>query len=425
MHRALLWTAVLISTLGVASTLGLSDAHAAGFAIRENCPEALGTVFAGAGSAADSACTVFNNPAGMTHLDGTQAEVGATALFPTVNFHGTGTAGGNTGNNAGRFALVPDLYAVTDFIIPDLKLGLAVTAPFGLPIKYNAAWAGRYLAIQSSALTVDVNPNAAYKVNDWLSLGGGVSFQYLTFTLSNAVNQAAVGAGDALARFKGDNWATGYNFGALITPIDGTQIGITYRSKINHKLSGDQAFLGVAPAFAGVLVSSGARVNIKVPATVGFSVTHQLTPDLDIASDVQWTEWSVFKGVGIDAAVQSYFNESYQDSWFTSLGLIYHASDTWTFRGGIGWDQSPVQDRYRDVAVPDQDRYMLGGGIGYRIDDAMSIDAAYAHYFATHASMNGSINNTAPIPGTTLTTQLQGTYQLSIDEISVGLNLRF
>jgi long-chain fatty acid transport protein len=424
MHQGSIKAAWLAVMVGMGAMIGSSDAIASGFAIRENCAETLGTVFAGAGSLADEPCTVFNNPAGMTRLSGNQIEVGATAMFPTINFHGTDTAGGNTGNNGGRTAFIPNLYGVTD-ITPDLKLGLAVTAPFGLPIKYNSAWAGRYLAIQAQALTVDVNPNIAYKINNWLSVAAGVSMQYLTFTLSNAVNQSAAGAGDALARFKGDNWGVGYNFGVLLEPIDGTRVGLTYRSKIDHKLTGNQNFLHVDPAFASALVSSGARVDISLPASWGVSVTHTLTPALDLVWDAQYTQWSSFKGVGIDAAVRSFFNESYRDSWFTALGLIYHLNDAWTLRGGAGWDQSPVQNRYRDVAVPDQDRYMLGFGVGYKITPSMSIDAAYAHYFASPASMNDSINNTAPVPGTLLTTQLQGTYQLSIDAISLGFQIKF
>jgi hypothetical protein len=37
--------------------------------------------------------------------------------------------------NAGRPALIPDMYGVVD-LTPDLKAGLAITSPFGLPVKY-------------------------------------------------------------------------------------------------------------------------------------------------------------------------------------------------------------------------------------------------------------------------------------------------
>jgi long-chain fatty acid transport protein len=155
-----------------------------------------------------------------------------------------------------------------------------------------------------------------------------------------------------------------------------------------------------------------------------------LTPTLTIISDVQWTQWSSFKGLGVNGPVQQFFNLSYTDSWFTSLGLIYHEPEgswsNWTFRGGIGWDQSPIQNRYRDVAVPDQDRYMVGLGFGYKWSEKTSFDFGYAHYFATHASMNDSINNTAPsaIPGAPPIV-INGTYQLSLDYVSASVRWKF
>ena len=135
--------------LGVVATAG--SAAAAGFMIRENSAEGVGTAFAGNASRADDVSTVFNNPAGMTDLSGTQFELGIAAPFVTANFHGTdsepdrlGPVLGNTGNDSGRTGLIPDFYAVTD-ITDRIKGGIAITAPFGNTIKYNSDFVGRYL----------------------------------------------------------------------------------------------------------------------------------------------------------------------------------------------------------------------------------------------------------------------------------------
>ena len=89
--------------------------------------------------------------------------------------------------------MIPDIYGVTH-LTPDLSAGIAVTSPFGLPVKYNSAWVGRYDVIQAEALTADINPNLAYKINDKLSVAGGLSAQYLTFELSTAINQSFIRA---------------------------------------------------------------------------------------------------------------------------------------------------------------------------------------------------------------------------------------
>ena len=60
---------------------------------------------------------------------------------------------------------------------PDLKFGLALTAPFGLQTQYDSDWIGRYQAIRSDIATININPNVAYRVSDWLSVGGGPAIQ--------------------------------------------------------------------------------------------------------------------------------------------------------------------------------------------------------------------------------------------------------
>ena len=430
MYGKLIWT-------GAAAGLGLlavtGNASASGFAIRENSAEGVGTAFAGNGSRADDVSTVFNNPAGMTRLDGNQFEFAAAAPFLTVDFHGSATntafgpVQGNTGSNGGRTGLIPSLYGVFD-ITDRLKGGIAVTVPFGNTIKYNSDFFGRYSGIDNAAITTDIDPNLAYKINDRLSVGGGISAQYFMGQLSAALNQSALGASDALFRAKGSDWGVGYNFGILGEPWDGTRIGATYRSKISHQIKGDGDFLSVSPALAGTpaLVSGPGIVDISLPATTGLSVTHDINDQWSISSDIQWTQWSTFKSTNFTGGpgVFDGQNQGYRDSWLVSVGAVYKLTDDWSLRGGLGWDQSPVDNRYRIVGLPDQDRYMAALGFGYKFNERWSADGAYAHYFASHASMNSSVNASSPSIGVG-TTVLTGNYQLSIDYLAASVRYKF
>jgi long-chain fatty acid transport protein len=414
---------------GLGSLFVASQALASAFAVREDSSEGLGTMFSGSASQADSASTVFDNPAGMTELHGNQVEGGAVLVFPTINFHGnaTGPGGtpvsGNNGANAGRPAGAPNFYGVLD-LSDQLKLGIAITSPFGLVVKNNAGWYGRYLGIDAAVISTNVDPSIAYKINDRISVGGGLSAQWFQATLSQAFNQTAVGSGDALVRYKGDDWGFGFNLGTLVKPWDGAKIGITYRSKVEHKLQGDLDFNSVSPLLAGALKSGPATVDVSLPASTTVDVTQAITPALSVSLGVQWTQWSTFKAVNFQGATPvAPINESFSDSWFTSIGATYQWNDAWTLRGGLGWDQSPVDDHYRTVSLPDQDRYMVGLGFGYKFSEALSVDGAYAHYFASPASMNGSINNTDNNPfGATV---LHGTYQLSLDYISASVRYKY
>src|SRR5262245_17370925 len=108
--------------LAGAAVLAPSSVYASGFMVRENSAASLATTFAGNASRADEAATVFNNPAGMSFLPGTQFQFGGTGVFPSIHFEGNSTVGSRSGpvvpadnsRNAGQFALAPHAYAVFD-----------------------------------------------------------------------------------------------------------------------------------------------------------------------------------------------------------------------------------------------------------------------------------------------------------------------
>jgi long-chain fatty acid transport protein len=102
-----------------------------------------------------------------------------------------------------------------------------------------------------------------------------------------------------------------------------------------------------------------------------------------------------------------------------SVGGVYRLNDTWSLRGGLGVDQSPTTDTYRDSGVPDKSRYMAGAGFGYRFTGSTSLEVGYAHYFATgHASMNTSVNSIDPLTGAVI---LHGNYTNNLDYVALSL----
>ena len=108
---------VVASTLGGTSTL----ASAAGFALIEQSASGMGNAFAGAAATAEDASTIFFNPAGMSHIKGSQVVLGVHAIDLSVKFKDGGSTkpaamvappvGGN-GGNAGDVAFVPNAYFV-------------------------------------------------------------------------------------------------------------------------------------------------------------------------------------------------------------------------------------------------------------------------------------------------------------------------
>jgi len=85
----------------------------------------------------------------------------------------TRNSGGN-GGDAGDLVMAGGLLYVHS-VTPDLKLGISTGSYFGLGVDYGNNWAGGYYTQDAELLTVGVNPVLAYRLSDWLSIGGGFS----------------------------------------------------------------------------------------------------------------------------------------------------------------------------------------------------------------------------------------------------------
>jgi long-chain fatty acid transport protein len=425
MTRFLATGAHIGALLAVLTTLA-SPAFAAGFLVRENSAEAVATSYAGNGSRATGPDTVFSNPAGMTRLQADGFELGAAVILPSSTFSGSARQAtpsgpvplaGNNGGDSGRTAWVPNFYGVMR-ALPDISIGIAITAPFGNSTEYDRGWYGRYLGTKTAAVSADINPSIAWRINDTWSVGAGFSAQYLKLDVTQAINQTAIfgaPAPDAFLRFKAHDWAYGYNFGVLVD-LGGTRVGLTYRSNVDHRIEGTLDFSGNSPLLG--LVNGPANAGAKLPSTTTLSVTSDVTQELTLSADVQYTHWSVFKEVTILSQNPPFPNaQGYRDAWMIAVGGKYKLSERLALKAGIAFDETPVTSRYRAVTLPDTNRYLLGMGAEVRLTDAITVEGAYGHSFAfNNPNMNSSVNNTDPI---THSATLNGRYDINVDILAL------
>jgi long-chain fatty acid transport protein len=393
-----------------------THASASGFALIEESGSGMGNAFAGGAASAEDASTLFFNPAGMTRLSGQQMSLVLHAIKPTVEFSNTGSTAapgrslGNSGGDAGHWAAVPNLYYVAE-LSPKLRAGVGISSPFGLKTDYDSNWMGRFQAIKSDLITININPSLAYKINDQWSVGAGLDAQYIEAMLTNAVN---LGVAEGFAQVKGNDWSVGYNLGVLYEMNPATRFGLAYRSDVRHKLEGDVTFSGGVPAPNGTI-----SAQMTLPETVSLSAFHQINSQWAVMADATWTRWSRFKELRIvrdSGALVSRTPENWKDTMRYAVGANYQATSNLKLRSGIAYDQSPVSDAYRTARIPDADRIWLTFGASYKLTQADSLDAGYAHIFVDNSSINSSTASNG---------KLVGTYSNSVDILSVQYNHRF
>ena len=426
---------ILLASAATLSVVVMSNpVMASAFQLKEDSAVGLGTAFAGAGSSAETPSTVFDNPAGMTKLDGLQIQLGSTLIAPQFTFHGTSTNAfgrpnsGQDGRNGGTLALVPNGY-VTYKVTPDLTVGLALTSPFGLATNYGSNFVGRYNADKTDLRTININPAIAYQVTPWLSVGAGISAQYGSAEFSTDINSSTIATSllrrptslpDGYFRLKGDDWAVGYNFGVLIEPTQTTKIGITYRSRVQHEFSGTAEYVVPSPlSLSNSFRNSGGNAKVVLPDTAGVSITQVITPAWTGYADLNWTNWEQFKTLNAfrdDGTLINSTPQHYRNSFFISAGASYKWNDALTLRAGTAFDQSPVSNTYRTARVPDQDRLWLAIGASYKVMANLTLDAGYAHIFVRDSQISETSSTSD---------KLVGSYKSSIDLFSLGARMKF
>ena len=439
-----------VAMAAISAVLAVAPAMGAGFAIKEQSSTALGNAFAGATAGAEDPSYMFFNPAALGRLEGNQVQLAVNGIVTKLELKdadastsfGTPITGSDSDSDVAHDIAIPAFYAMTS-PTERLRFGVGINVPFGLGTEYNDGWVGRYQAIESTFETVNINPVVAYKATPWLSLAAGAQIQYAEAELSNAIDFGTIGAlngvpgsvptqQDGQARVKGDGWAYGYNLGLLVEPLEGTRIGLAYRSKIDMTFEGnsrfrlDNAGIGATlKAATGAFANTGAETKFEFPPMASIGVHQAIGEDFAVMAEAQWTGWSTLDELIIkfDNPAQPDNVSEYQwnDSWFFALGGTWAATDRLKLRLGAAFDQSPVRNRYRSPRVPDSDRYWLAAGLGWQIRDNLSLDLGYTHIFLDDAD----VHQRGTDEGSTLRGNLDASYESRIDIVTLSLVYRF
>jgi long-chain fatty acid transport protein len=453
MSKAGVW-ALGAAVCAGAAMVSPQRAWAGAFALWEGSPDQMASAYAGQGAKAYDAGTAWTNPAGMVRIGGDEIDAGFNYIDPQFYFSGGNSDFPNPGAVGASYshvsgidpAVVPSSFSVMS-LTPDLKFGLAIKSPFGARIDYPDNWVGRYQSVVSSLTDISIEPSLAYAVTPKFSIGGGPVIDYINIRETQAV-RPAIGAsyGDIDADVYGENWAFGYNLAAMYQLDDDTRFGISYRSRIEHRIDIQQtltesqglALSPLASLINGVLATQNTPGHpyaqgvekFNLPDSVDGSFYWQLTPEWSLMAEAVWTHWQIFNNITIttfdtgNAPISNLFN--FHNTMFGSVGAGYrpHWMPKLLVQTGAGYDEDPVSDSDRQAQIPTQDRVLVGFGATYDVSRNVSLALAYSHYFG----LGSTIDATGPSLANALQLsegRLIGSYNNDIDSFSAGIKVRF
>jgi len=461
-----------------------TQALASGYQFGSQSVSGQGNAHSNGAEAADPT-TIFNNPAGMSRLDGTQISGGLTLVVPhssysdngSTNILGARTNGGNGGTYTPNVVAAPSLYMTTK-VNDKINVGLGVFVPYAAKLDYGTDWAGRYSLKSIDLKTINFNPSISFKFDERNSVGFGISAQYMDGSLDqmadtasglgialNPTNPAAaaatakqlkaMGVGDGVGHAEGTDWGFGWNVGYMFQLDDNTRFGLAYRSSIKQTLTGSSTwtFNNVNPALPspipGVSLQQLAKsrhpnapdsIDVTTPETASANFFRQIDPRWAVMGDVTWVRNSRLNEIRVKQGTVGGVSQgdlviptNWKDSYRVSIGADYRYSDSWLFRTGLAWEQSPIRsDETRHPALPDSDRIWLSLGANYQINKNNSIDVAYS--FIDFKNVNTNYHDSCSPVGVSPSTgqactgngeTTRGSYKTYLQLVGVQYNYRF
>lgn len=446
------------STVSQAGSFGLIDHSASG----------QGSAYAGAAALGEDASTIYFNPAGMTRLSGQQIIVAGHIISPNADFtnNGSTTFAGSplqgANSSTGDPAFVPNFYYSAE-LPNEIYVGVGVNVPFGLSTEYNDGWVGRYHALRSEITSINVNPSIAWKATDTISVGFGISIQYMELELTNNIDSMAAcldlesgfgvpgspcaaytipgnAAQDSSTKLDGDSTEMGWNAGILIDLDEKNRLGVAYRSAIKHNVSGNAAYVlddnGLQQLAAGlssppptgsgfnILQNTTLEATAELPETFSLSYVGEVDSKWTALFDWTWTGWSSLDVITIRQAGgipgrEPTLDLVYKNTNRFSVGVNYKPDNKWIYRGGLALDETPIRTPESTSArIPGNDRKWISLGLGYAPAANWSFDVGYSHLFLSDTQINNTGSTTS---GATLT----GSYESSVDILSAQANFNF
>ena len=360
---------LLACALSAIPMLSAQIVSAAGFYLSEvGTPASLGT-----GGVANPTNTwgpdaAWTNPAGMTGLKNAAMVGGVQLALPKIEFDpDIAEAGGKDGGQAGDIAAIPSFFYATP-LSNGFSFGFSVTAPLGGGLSYGDEFVGRYQVQEVSLQGVGFTPSLAYRVNDRLSIGGGVTVIYTTLEQEIALRQP--GLPDGKVKFNDMN-DVGYQalLGLTYQLTDRALLGLVYRSEADVELSGNLKFNNTPLSALG---TRSLGIDWTNPQWAEAGLRYALNDATTLFLNAGWQQWSEFSenSLNFENGEVVKADRNWDDTWHAGVAAAHQRGNSvWSL--GFSYDSSPVKDRNRTFDFPVDETWKLSASYSFERKDGL------------------------------------------------------
>ena len=268
----------------------------------------------------------------------------------------------------------------------------------------------------------------------------------------------------------GNGWGFGLTAGLLYNVTEDLKLGLNARIPFDITIKGNSSleyFMPSIPTIDGSLDSAGVEnpgsfgtagnlfvagnqivdsadfeTKLKLPSSFGLGLAYQVTEDLLVSLDAEYTLWSKFDGLnfafsnhrGLTGAADT---SELANAFFTAdasnpvewdntgkvmLGLKYDLKDMFTVLAGTGMDQSPMRNSIQQSPqfFDTGDKFTLSGGLIWHYREW---DFGVASSYTSYPDLTSSA--LVDLDGDGLTDNINGLYEGSLYETVFSFIYRF
>ncbi|MDN5280211.1 MAG: hypothetical protein PWR01_4176 [Clostridiales bacterium] len=177
--------------------------------------------------------------------------------------------------------------------------------------------------------------------------------------INNAVTNAALA--QSIMKYQADGWGFGYVLAGHYKMNSDWKLGFRYLSAADVDMKGtveDHMVVG----------NSRMKGTLNLPPNFTFGVANSSIEKWIFSMDILWTGWSRYERLKIEPrdAGQTQGGIDSRKDWNNTLayrfGAEYKCNDTWIWRGGYVYDNSPVPGDTRSLELPGSDGHIVSFG---------------------------------------------------------------
>ena len=353
---------------------------AEGFAIYEWSAEGL--AMGGARMFAENdAANLAYNPASITKVKGEAFKVSATYLSP----HGKYDTKGNpllgvrdeSGHNRVHPAWAPGMYYVRQ--INDKEwFGMGTWSRFGMVSQFERNSVPGSNSFSAKLNGVSLGANYARKMDKKWTASLEAEINYVGLQIDknalNGVVDPSLGRMDTAIHMEGDSYALGWNAAANYEFDKKNEIGLVYRSAINHSMEADMDAHGrlASGLFASYNpdVYGDAYACVTLPESLTLGYNHKFNDKTRVELNYIWTRWERYDALDITASANGQVvSMAAKKNWTNgkrfAIGLEHKFSDKYSGMLGYAFDHSNIPYDGGDFMIPTGTRTTYSIGAQY------------------------------------------------------------